>query len=188
MRSTWLAICLLATSSPTSAETTSPGPWAQADLAVQRLDPARFPGLPRVIRSELQRRGCTVPQPSRGGALQNVIHGHFERGAREDWAVLCSRGRTSAILVFWDGGLKGLAEFAARADASVLQAGTSGHIEFARVIDVSSPGSIRQHHERYGGVAPRRLSHSGIEDRFLGKASVIWYRDGGEWLQLQGAD
>ena len=44
------------------------------------------------------------------------------------------------------------------------------------------------HHELYGGPKPPPLDHDGINDMFVGKASVVWYRYQGRWLQLTGAD
>jgi len=44
------------------------------------------------------------------------------------------------------------------------------------------------HHELYGGPKPPPLHHDGINDMFVGKASVVWYRYQGRWLQRTGAD
>jgi hypothetical protein len=37
--------------------------WEKADQAVLRLAPSAFPTLPPIIKHDLERRGCTVPQP-----------------------------------------------------------------------------------------------------------------------------
>jgi hypothetical protein len=46
--------------------------WVKADLATTRLLPSAFPELPSPIQKELERRGCTIPQPQ-GATHANVI-------------------------------------------------------------------------------------------------------------------
>ncbi|PYX76123.1 MAG: hypothetical protein DMG72_05755 [Acidobacteria bacterium] len=38
------------------------------------------------------------------------------------------------------------------------------------------------------GFVPRIVDHDGIENRFVGKASMVWYWFGGKWIQLSGTD
>jgi hypothetical protein len=47
---------------------------------------------------------------------------------------------------------------------------------------------IRQHHEPFGGMKPPPLTHAGINDAFVGKASVVWYWPEGKWRELTGAN
>jgi anti-sigma factor RsiW len=74
--------------------------WEQADRRTRRLLPAVFVDLPAPVRSELERRGCTVPQPFTSTRPANVIKGRFTSANQTDWAVLCSRQQASSILVF----------------------------------------------------------------------------------------
>jgi hypothetical protein len=83
---------------------------------------------------------------------------------------------------------KAVSQLAARPDADFLQVVAPGEIGFSRAIAVASPDFIREHHERYGGTTPPPLIHAGINDAFVEKASVVWYRHQGKWLQLTGAD
>ena len=70
----------------------------QSDLAIRRLPPSAFPELSPAIRSALETRHCTIPQPTEDEVApaiwhhsQNVISGRFHQSEALDWAVLCSR-------------------------------------------------------------------------------------------------
>jgi hypothetical protein len=167
----------------------SPSEWTRADLETVRLAPARFAALPSAIRSELDRRGCSIPQPFTAKADQpeNAIRGHFISPAATDWAVLCSRQRRSSVLIFRGGGVSKIDELAAGEDAACLQVTGPGEIGYSRGISVASPRDIREHNRNPDQPLPV-LNHDGINDAFIGKASVIWYWSGNQWLQLAGAD
>jgi hypothetical protein len=162
--------------------------WTEADRATIRLDPERFTELPRSLQIELRRRGCSIPQPFGNGPQQNVIRGSFIRAGQVDWAALCSRERRSAILIFRNGNPGAIVELARRADAGFLEEVGANKIGFSRTISVASAEFILQHHEWYGGPVPPSLTHVGINDAFLEKASVVWYWHRGRWLQLTGSD
>ncbi len=162
--------------------------WARADAETVRLVPSKFVNLPVGVREELERRGCAIPQPYAAKSASNVITGRFTSSTTIDWAVLCSRERTSTILVFRAGSTSDIAEFANRADADFLQGTGTGDAGFSRGLSVADPGTIRIHYEAYGGPQLPPLDHDGIDDAFLGKVSVIHYWHEGHWLQLQGAD
>jgi hypothetical protein len=162
--------------------------WSRADAATHRLNPSAFPDLPERLVADLQRRGCTIPQVYTGGPPHNVIRGAFEGVAPVDWAVLCSRERVSTILVFPAGDPRWVSEIATRPDAEFLQLVAPGRIGFSRAISVASADSIRGRHHRDSGSKPPSLTHAGIDDAFVEKASVVWYWHQGKWLQLSGAD
>jgi hypothetical protein len=166
----------------------APDAWSQADAATQRLNPSELPGLPELLRVDLQRRGCTIPQVYTGGPPHNAIRGAFGGVAPVDWAVLCSRERVSTVIIFWSGDSRRVSEIGTRPDAEFLQVVAPGRIGFSRAISVASADSIREHHRRYGGPDPPLLTHGGIDDAFVGKASIVWYWHQGKWLQLTGAD
>jgi hypothetical protein len=117
-----------------------------------------------------------------------VIRGAFEGVAPVDWAVLCSRERVSTILVFQAGDPRRVTGIATRPDAEFLQVVAPGRIGFSRAIAVAPADSIRARHRRSGGQEPPSLTHAGIDDAFVEKASVVWYRHQGKWLQLTGSD
>jgi hypothetical protein len=166
--------------------------WDAADREVRRLPPAAFTQLPKNLVADLDRRGCTIPQVpsevSMSKALQSVIRGEFQKPGQTDWAVLCSVGRVSSILIFWNGSEVKPAEIAKRDDIDGLQGWTGGEAVYSRLIDPVGKQYIMQHYQAYGGPKPPPLNHQGINDVFVGKASVVMYRYGGKWLQLSGAD
>jgi hypothetical protein len=162
--------------------------WRHADEATVRLGPDAFPALPLGLRTALVQRGCTIPQPyaSGGQKKKNVITGEFTSAGQTDWAVLCSREKRSAILLFRGGRSDQVDSLAEAPDAQYLQVVASGReIGYSRLIAVATPALMRRH-SRKGTL--RAADHDGIENMFLGKASVVWYRSGGKWIQVSWSD
>ena len=163
--------------------------WEAADLSVQRLSPTAFPQLPGRIISYLTARGCTVPQPFGATGPTNVISGEFMRRGQLDWAVLCSRNRSSSVFVFWNGSIENVAKIAETPDSSFLQTIDGvGTIGYSRVISPVNKSYILQHYRWYGGPKPPHMDHQGIDDGFLEKASTVLFYHRSRWLKLQGAD
>lgn len=164
------------------------GDWRAADAATVRLPPSAFPQLPRAVARSLARRGCTVPQAFHRPSPHNVIRGQFARRGQTDWAVLCSRGRVSSILIFWGGSAKSVSQIAKAADKSFLQGIGGDKIGFSRAIGIADRKYILSHYRDYGGPKPPAITHHGINDAFVEKASSVLYFHRGRWLELQGAD
>ena len=166
--------------------------WQVADVATLRLPPNAFPDLPAGIVRELERRGCSVPQLDAMfvGVTRphNVVRGSFGRGPEPDWAVLCSRDRVSAILVFWDGRAEYPAEIEQRPDAGSLQHMGEQGIVYSRYLGVASRNDIHAFHDAYGGPEPPPIENQGINDGYAEKGSSVLYWHDGTWLQLTGAD
>jgi len=180
----WLLVLLVGESiAPARAQD-----WGAADRATRRLAPSVFRNLPVVVRTELERRGCTIPQPFAATGPANVISGRFTSRSRTDWAVLCSRDRTSSILVFRGGSTAAVVDIASEPDVNSLQGVGNGAIGYSRALGVADAKYIRDHYDRYDGPKPPPLDHDGINDIFLEKGSAVWYWDGGRWLKLTGAD
>ena len=183
-----LLLLLWHTASAAAVQLPPPEAWERADAATKRIEAADFPGIPGWLTAELTRRRCSIPQRFGANGPHNVIHGFFNDGNVADWAVLCSRERVSTLLVFWDEQARKVAELASEPEANFLQVVLPGQIGFSRAIGVATPAKIRRDHRAFGsGVLPP-LSHSGINDAFVGKGSVVWYWRGGKWLRLAGAD
>lgn len=162
--------------------------WRAADAATVRLPPSAFPQLPPAVARDLVRRGCTVPQTFDAATPNNVISGEFARRGQTDWAVLCSRGRRSSILVFWRGSVKSVSEIARAADISFLQGIGGDRIGFSRQIGVADRKRILACYAEFGGPRPPAITHHGIEDAYVEKASSVHYFHRGRWLELQGTD
>jgi hypothetical protein len=168
------------TAIPTAAD------WDAADSATVRLSPTAFPELPAGIVRALLSRNCRVPQLRGVNEPHNVVSGEFARPGQKDWAVLCSRAGHSTLLVFWGAMADSVAELASAPDLISLQG--DGKIGFSRRISVVGREYILDHYREYGGPKPPPIDHDGIDDAFVGKASVVRYYYKGEWLTLTGAD
>ena len=118
----------------------------------------------------------------------NVVQGHFARPDQTDWAVLCSVRSVSSILIFWNGSEANPSSIESRKDIDVMQSWTDGKIVFSRQIAPVGEAYIMKHYTAYGGPKPPPLDHEGIDDRFVGKASVVQYFYQGKWLRLTGSD
>ncbi len=163
--------------------------WRRADEETLRLSPSAFPELPSDVRQGLESRGCSIPQSYSAGAKKvNVISSKFISATGRDWAVLCSRQRRSAILVFHGDQWKEVEEIAEQPDLQYLQAiSGKGRIGYSRELEVAEPSVIRKHFISRARTA-RNIDHDGIEDTFIEKGSVVWYWSGAKWIKLSGAD
>lgn len=162
--------------------------WDKAVSEIPRLPPSAFPELPAVIRGELDRKRCTIPQTDGYAKPHNIIQGSFTGKGQTDWAVLCSQGGDSTILVFNGGSIEPVWQLARGPDKNSLQVVGEGKIGYSRMISPVNGGSIVRYHKEFGGPKPPPIDHEGIEDSFVGKASVILYYYRGTWLRLTGAD
>jgi hypothetical protein len=167
----------------------APAEWIRADVETVRLPPDAFPDLPGAVVAELQRLGCTIPQPYGAHTPDhNVIKGRFLSSANVDWAVLCSRDRVSSILIFPGGSVDSVLELESTPDANWLQVVNPGEIGFSRSIDVADPQHIVALAEAHGAPKPPPLDHDGVEHAFNEKASTILYWQDGQWIGFEGAD
>lgn len=183
-----MALGLSLGAAPASAQATRID-FEDALRSMTLLGPEAFPELPVHVARALERRGCAVPQSWLHEEPHNVVRGSFLGAGSQAWAVLCSVADTSSILVF--PGEPGAAPMAlARsADLPWIQGIGRGEAGYSRVLAVSSEEEIAERHRRYGREAPLPpLDHEGIEDVFAEKASTVWYRHDGLWLELPGAD
>jgi hypothetical protein len=163
--------------------------FQRADKATVRLNPNEFPRLPMEVRTALEDRGCTIPQPyDSRGEKKNVIRGRFHSAGQADWAVLCSHEGLSKILVFYDGRPAQVDEIAQEADLQYLQVISGGQeIGYSRQLGVATPTIVRQRLARSTRNS-RSIEHDGVENIFLEKGSEVWYNFGKKWVQLAGAD
>ena len=119
---------------------------------------------------------------------QNVIKGEFAKRGQTDWAVLCSVGRVSSILIFWNASESNPSRIAEMKDIDRLQGEGGDKIVYSREITPVGKADIMRHYLGYGGPQPPPIDHQGIDDAFLEKASVVNYFYRGKWLELTGAD
>ena len=165
-----------------------------AAKAITRLPPAAFPELPLPIREALEKRGCRIPQGAENPKPHNVISGSFIRPNQIDWAVLCSKDGSSAVLVFTEGSPLRVHSLDREDDRTSLRRlgdirdTSDKRIGYARVIALAERDSIPDLSDGLGGKGPQNPDHDGIEDIFSETASVVLYWDSRKWLKLQGGD
>jgi hypothetical protein len=187
MRQFWLALVL----SGSGLAQTPPDlrrAFEAAEKQIVRLSPSAFPDLPKKIRADLIGRGCLIPQVPHAEQPHNVIKGEFAKPGQTDWAILCSVGGVSSILVYWNGSTANPPRIAEMKDFDSLQDSGADGITYGRAIDPVDRAYILQHYQWYGGTKPPPLDHKGIDDEFVEKGSVVFYFYQGKWLQLTGAD
>jgi hypothetical protein len=164
----------------------------QKEKLIRRLPPSAFTALAPEIIEKLEERGCTIPQfdpagDASGVVLEptNVIRGEFARQGQEDWAVLCSKGGSSTILIFWQKPTPCVGQLARLEDAHYLQSQRDKTMRYSRSIQASGETDL---HGRFAGSSVSHMSHQGIEDRFVGKSSSFFYCSEGKWKIFPGAD
>lgn len=161
---------------------------ADSTKSFRRLRVENYPELPSGVAAVLQSRSCTIPQPHKDGPARNVIRGEFFRKRQKGWAVLCSSGGKSSILVFRNDHDRSPDEIAKDTDSHFLIDTPQGWTSYSREISAVDRKFIFYHYRAYGGPEPPPIDHKGIDDAFLEKASITWYWYNGKWMQLQGAD
>ncbi len=189
------ALAILFLLLPLSLQATS-DEWEQAAREIRRLPPTAFAKiLPAGVIKQLEARGCSVPQswvpPSLPLGPNNAIRGEFAKKGQIDYAVLCSKNAVSSILVFWGGPTECPPEVASSPDKIWLQVVGIPGIAYSRLIAVWSKDNIRARNQTstpgYSQV-PQAIDHDGINDAFVGKASIVRYCYRSKWLGLRGSD
>jgi hypothetical protein len=179
-------------------------PAAPRDNAIRKLQPSDVVGLPPEFVERLNGRGCMIPQfgavgragstagagdaagePVTAGEPTNVIHGEFARHGQEDWAVLCSKGGSSTIVIFWGKATACPASLARLDDAHYLKRGKDKKVRYSRSIRALGKSELG---ERAGIAGLKDFSHQGIDDRFVGKSSAFFYCSEGKWKIFPAKD
>ena len=146
---------------------------------IVRLPPTAFSELPKNLVTELERRGCTVPQTFPPDQRSNVIRGSFAKAGQTDWAVFCSMKGSTSLLVFWNDSAANSVELGKNPDDT--------NRLFDWFIRPVGRKFIVAHYRACGGPKPPPIDHQGIESAGE-SASVVLYYYRGKWLTLQGAD
>jgi hypothetical protein len=153
---------------------------------IRRLPVNSFPQLPAPVQTELNRRGCLIPQTYEAHAPENVIEASLERPGSKDWAVLCSAGGTVSLLAFFADGAQPYV-LAAVPETERLQAhGPAGMLGFDWGIDVATPGRV---HEAQMGMKNRpAMDHDAVAESVIDQWTVYYYFDGKNWRPLETRD
>lgn len=151
---------------------------------IRRLPLSAFPELPSPVRHVLDERQCTVPQTYEARRPENVIHGEFWLKGSRDWAVFCSHGGASSLLVFRSNALGLPIELENAKDIDRLEARLNGTLGFAWGLDIALPDYVR----RVAGSKSGPYDHDGIQVSIVERSSEIHYYQNGKWLQFDGAE
>jgi hypothetical protein len=178
-------------------QTKSAKPAAKKDTAIRKLQPADVAELPPAFVEKLNARGCVIPQfgevgrAGESGGLAtaneatNVIHGEFARHGQDDWAVLCSKGGSSTIVIFWGKPTVCPASLARLEDAHYLKRGKDKQVRYSRAIRALGESDLG---DRAGTAGLKPFKHQGIDDRFVGKSSAFFYCSEGKWKIFPAKD
>lgn len=153
----------------------------------QRVRPSEFKGLPAEFQRQLAEAKCMVPQASFGASQpNNVVSGEFAAPGQKDWAVLCSRGGSSSILLYWGGPAKCESSFRTLPDETFMQKGESDAAEYSRLLVVPDRTELAKRlREQKPGFTPR---HDALGDAFIGKAATVLYCGGRHWTVVHEDD
>jgi len=173
-------------------------PSVLKDSGIRKLQPGDVAGLPPEFVEKLNARGCSIPQfgdvgrggdtgggPATAGEPTNVIHGEFARKGQEDWAVLCSKGGSSTIVIFWEKTTACPASLARLDDVHYLKRGKDKTVRYWRSIRALGENDLD---DRAGIAGLKPMSHQGIDDRFVGKSSALFYCSEGKWKIFPAKD
>jgi hypothetical protein len=162
--------------------------WDLAASAIRHVPPDSFPNVPSSIKSVFEAHRCAIPQAFDAPQLRNVISGEFAVAGQSDWAALCTRGDSAAVFIHWGGPVTCPSPIASSANRDYLQTTAPDWIEYSRLISVASMEFILSRAREYDGPTPPSTDHSGINDAFLEKGSVVHYCHEGRWFRLAGVD
>lgn len=157
------------------------------DVTPQKLvSPAAYTYIPKALRAALDKRGCQLPQLDKYDAKNptNAISGHFLNSTQTDWAALCIIGDRPRVVVGW--GRKSTC-------SDEITTGWPLEVSFAHepggglFLGKASAKMILDYRKFFGDTNASPVTHDGIN---VGDehASLIYYCDGKNWLQLQGDD
>ena len=139
---------------------------------IRLLPVSSFPDLPGAVATELNRRGCMIPQSFEAKQPENVIHGAFRAAGSSDWAALCSSQQTTTLYVFFAGQALGT-----EPGGSVF--GSAWGIADRSVAELRSTPAIRR------GLT---IDHDAIDDARLERSLAIHYFEAGRWVNLRPDD
>jgi hypothetical protein len=159
-----------------------------AHYIIHHLPVSSFPELPAEIQSQLNQRGCLIPQTYQAHHPENVVRASLLQHGSADWAVLCSAQGTVSLLVFFEGNSAEPMMLASAQETERLQAhDPSGVLGFNWGIDPASPEQI---HEAQSGMKrrPVRLDHDALADTVIDRQTVYHFYAKSVWTLVEMQD
>jgi hypothetical protein len=157
--------------------------WRALLPGIPKQPPSAFADLPAGFRGELEALGCMIPQAV-GTRPNNVVRGSFGAKGQLDWAALCSRNRSSSIVVHWGGPAHCPREFDQKSDVQLVS-GEIGATQYARRLDVA------QYYYPLLDAADNVVTDSipfeydAIAEILFAKDSSWWACKNGGWLEIR---
>lgn len=150
------------------------------------VSPAEYRNIPKEVRVFLEQRHCQLPEIKNydEGHQMNVVSGHFAQADQTDWAALCIVNDRARVVVLWS---------SKTACSDKIHSGWPLQGAFSQepagglfLLPVSAK-QILAYRKFFGDPHTNDISHQGIE---VGddQASLIYYCDEKNWLELQGND
>jgi len=155
---------------------------------IRHLPVSSFPQLPTAVQSELNRRGCLIPQTYEAHQPENVVHASFERRGSSDWAVLCSSNGVVSLLVFFSSNSADPVVLATASETQRLQShGSNPVFGFNWAIDPASPQTV---HEAQLGMRhpPPRLDHDALADSVVDRRTIYRFYSHSTWTLVDTHD
>ena len=148
------------------------------------VPPAEYRHIPKPVRDLLEQRGCLLPENQNQLHPMNVVSGHFVQADQTDWASLCVVKDQARVVMLW-GGKAGCSD--------EIHSGWPLKGKFSRqpagglFLAPVSAKQILAYRRFFGDEHTNEVDHQGVE---VGddQASLIYYCDGNNWLELAGND
>jgi hypothetical protein len=155
---------------------------------IRHLPVSSFPALPAAIQSQLDLRGCLIPQTYEAHRPENVVHASLQRQGSSDWAVLCSAQGTVSLLVFFGGESIKPFTLASAPETERLQShDSSGVLGFNWGIDPASPERVREAQANMERRPPL-LDHDALADTLVDHHTIYHFYLKSAWVVLQTQD
>ncbi len=157
---------------------------------IRHLPVSSFPQLPAAVQSELNRRGCLVPQTYEARGPENVVRASLEQKGSADWAVLCSVHGTVSLLVFFGDAAEPVVLASAPETERLAPTSASGQVGmlgFNWAIDRATPEKV---HEAQVGMRhrPAMPDHDALADSLVDEKTVYHYYSGKAWTVVGTED
>jgi hypothetical protein len=155
-----------------------------APYMIRHLPVSSFPNLPQAVRSEIEARGCLIPQTYEAHHPENVAHGSLQRAGSADWALLCSIEGTVSLMVFFGDAPTQPLVLASAQETEHLQRNTAtGVYGFNWAIDPASPERV---HDAATGQRsrPPMLDHDALADSIIDRRTVYHFYANNAWTLL----
>src|SRR5260370_13438915 len=150
------------------------------------VSPAEYRNIPKELRVFLQQRHCQLPETKNydDGHPLNVVSGHFAHADQTDWAALCIVKDQPRVVVLWGGKTSCTDEIHS---GWALEHPFSKEPAGGLFLMPVGPKQILAYRKFFGDEHANDIGHQGIE---VGdeQASLIYYCDGKNWIELQGND